>query len=125
VQPRPDSLTPVRALAWRITCDNELLVTIVVADHHVMLLSKDGRRPESAESKYRLGTYLDSNEAALKAIDMTGSYERLRHGKVGEYAELSLPADGWSQTLAEGNVGVEISKLIDAALSPVLSPAVD
>ena len=51
MQPRPDPLDPVRALAWRITCDNELLVTIVVADHHVLLHSvDDGFVPATASS---------------------------------------------------------------------------
>lgn len=122
MQPRPDSTSPVRALAWRIACDNELNVTIVVADHHVLLLSRDAKNPDS---KYRLGTYLDSNEAALKAIDMTGSYERLRHGKVGRYSELTFPAADWSLTLADGNVALGIAQQIETALSPIVSTVAD
>jgi hypothetical protein len=112
VQPR-DVLAP-RGLAWRIDCDNDLRVTIAVVEKYVLLLSGQGRGQPDAN--WRLGTYLDANEAQRRAVEMTGSYERLRHGVVGQYAELALPRDVWVGCTESGTVDPLIGFTIHAAL---------
>lgn len=112
-----------RALAWRIDCNNRLTVTIAVAGKYVFLLSQDGHDEEKV-APWRIGSYMDANEAQRRAIEMTGSYERLRQGKVGPYAELTLP-NNWEPTENQLTVDNLVGTAIALALSPTVSPVTD
>ena len=109
-------------LAWRMDCSNNLTVTIAVADKYILLLSDDAA---VARTPWRLGTYMDAQEAQRRAVEMTGSYERLRKGIVGQYAEVIIPARQWRQLVMDGEVSGEAAHLIEEALSTAVSPVDD
>lgn len=111
----------MRGLAWRIDCDHQLQVTIAVIDSRLFLHSND----RTVEQDWRVGIYMDAAEAARRAVEMTSSYERLRHGKVGEYAEVFVPEPAWRAALAsDSEVDGTVSQSITDALlmSPMVSP---
>lgn len=116
-------LDPVRALAWRIECSSDLNVTIVVAEQYILLLSVDA----TTAAPWRLGTYMSEEEAQRRAVEMTGSYERMRKGVVGEYAVVLLPRPSWEHTVKTGVVSAMVGGMIAAALnvSPILSTTDD
>jgi hypothetical protein len=101
-----------RGIAWRIECDNDLLVTIAVVGQHILLMSREN----STKAPWRMGYYQSDTEAQRRAVEMTGSYERLRKGKVNEYAEVQLPAIDWNKSMADGTVIDSIGAVILLAL---------
>ena len=112
----------VRAFAWRITCDNSLVITLAIADKWLLMLSDANDR---VNPPWRLGTYMDAEEAQRRAVEMTGSYERLRKGKVAYHTELILDGEQWTGTVDSGAVHPDISaKIIDALTTTELSPRV-
>ena len=120
MQPREDRL--VRALAWMITCDSDLKVTIAVVDKYILLRSESN---DSGLAGWRIGAYLSTEEAARKAIDMTSSYERLRHGEVGAYAEISLPEWEWEYSVKENSVHLAVSNMIEHTLKGAVLAGLD
>ena len=108
-------MSEVRALAWRIVCNHDLQVTIAVADRYVLLLSDDTLR--TTGTPWRVGSYSDAVEAQRRAVEMTSSYERLRSGTVGAYAEVTLPGPAWTATIEEGaEVHLDVAARITEAL---------
>lgn len=107
-----------RALAWRLECDAGLVVTLVVCDCFVLLLSRE----EGAGTPWRLGRYMNPEEAARRAVGMTSSYERLRNGKVVSYGDVEMSPQSWNETVTEGAVTQAVASAIEEALSTVVVP---
>lgn len=100
-------------VAWTIDCDNDLRVVIAVADKHILLHSQEGG---SAKAPWRLGYYPNAGEAQQKAVEMTGSYERLRAGKVGTPVPIVLPEREWGSTTQAGTVDERVTAAVMRAL---------
>lgn len=105
---------PYQGVAWGIDCDNDLKVVIVVADKHILLHSQEGSNNSAAP--WRLGYYPNSAEAQQKAVEMTGSYERLRAGKVGVPVPVVLPEREWATTTQAGAVDDKVIAAITRSL---------
>jgi hypothetical protein len=106
---------PNQGLAWSIACDNDLEVVIVVAGKCILLNSKES----SGTAPWRLGYYPDSDEAHLRAVEMTGSYERLRAGKVSQPVMVTLPEKKWVATVESGTVDDQVIEAVLRALTRV------
>lgn len=99
-------------VAWRITCDNDLVVTIAVTDKCILLLSTE----PSHAAPWRLGYYQNMEEAHKRAVEMTNSYERLRNGTVEAAVPFTLPESEWAESLRTGSVEGGVASTILLAL---------
>jgi hypothetical protein len=112
----------LRAFAWQIECDNSLVITLAVCDRWMLMLSDAADRVSPG---WRLGTYVNAEEAQRRAVEMTASYERHRFGIVGPYTELTFPAKQWRTVTSGEDIDSRITDAILEALSPGVSPVYD
>jgi hypothetical protein len=100
--------TPVRGITWQIKCDKNLIVTLAVVERQILLLSAEALMPV----KWRIGTYASTEEAHRYAVEMTGSYERLRKGQVGDPIEFFLHQIDWNGVTEHGEVPPAVNAAI-------------
>lgn len=102
-------------MAWQIACNDGLLVRVLVASKCILLQSQDSDTGQSI----RIGYYADAQTAKDRAVELTGTYERLRSGIVTHIAPVTLPADAWKRTLdsqqVEGPVWDAVMRALQSA----------